>query len=276
MSLLSHIIDYEWKFFLTISICFVIQLLIPAFKTLYEWARHMASKVHLNIQYLLLKCLAVDVSYNDLDVSKTGKGEIKFRDNIKLPFMKIILVSIIPLIVGTLGLMYIDDFWRRLEITQQFPELTILLRFLTRMILLLGISPTIRDIKMIFRSISENPLIFVKHVAFILLATIILLLEYQFFAEFKVYFLYLFEFIIILILFGLLDLGWWLLKVMVKVIFNYGSSGYKIDQRFLDRNKYSIKSDLIDVFELDEELCGESMHKIRKEIKKKEISIKKG
>ncbi len=180
--------------------------------------------IHELSHFIILKILLVPVKFSDIEFhTREGGGAIDFYqdDNFyrRVNFLKFLLSSMAPLWIGTVAIM---------EFYNMFVNNTLLgfkiISVVFIIIILFTCTPSGPDMRNIWISIMAKPWIFVKQVIFLLIAFLIYNLYFDFFYQFAPIYPYLFEFLVLVVLEGLLELTFMVLKYLSEKIFGYSNN----------------------------------------------------
>ncbi len=177
--------------------------------------------IHELSHFIILKILRVPVRFSDIDFhTREGGGSIDFYQDDefyrRVNFLKFLLSSMAPLWIGTV---FIMEFYNVFVNNTLLGTKIIAVAFI--IIILFTCVPSRPDMRNIFICINDKPLVFVKQVIFLVIAFLIYNLFFDFFYQFAPFYPYLFEFLVLVALEGLLELTWVLLKIAGEKIFGY-------------------------------------------------------
>ena len=174
--------------------------------------------------YIILKILLVPVSFSDIDFhSKDGGGGIDLIQDDefyrRINFLKFLLVSVAPLWIGTVFIM---------ESYNMFVNNSIvgykIIAVVSIIIILFMCTPSGPDMRNIWISINHKPLGFLKQVFFLVIAFLVYNLYFDFFFQFAPLYPYLFEFLVLVILEGTMELSFMILKFISKNVFGLSNN----------------------------------------------------
>jgi hypothetical protein len=213
----------------------------------------------------------VPVKWEDVDFhTRDGGGEVDFKPTEqyfrRISFLKDLLIDIAPLWVGTCGLM---------ELYNAFVNNDLLgikiLSVVASLIILLVCVPSNGDIRKLIHSIGLKPLVSFKQIIFLVISFLIYNLYFDFFYQFAPIYPHLFEFLMLLILEGSLELLFMISKILIRKVFAFSnnqpigfykrSSGY-VSEMFPSRKqrkriKEMQRSELFTLLPYDDETAAE-------------------
>ena len=198
--------------------------------------------LHELFHYLMMKALCMKVSVADIRV-ENGAGSVAFKKTGFESPLKIVLVSLAPWVIGALTLDYLIVFFASIPATSLVALLLWnILKYWLILMVLLVLTPSFGDFRLIFQTIGERYLVFLKQATLMLVAfygyvnnwghigalrDAIFAIDVPNLAAINYYLNPIAEYLCMLVLFGLLDLAIWLVKVGGKGLYGYYSKDRK-------------------------------------------------
>ncbi len=221
--------------------------------------------------FIIARMLWVPVKWEDVDFNnKYGGGQVKFYKTEqyykRISFLKDLLISVAPLWLGTCLIMELYNMFVNSDLLG-FKIISVILI----LIVLYAFVPSRADMMGILDTIGEKPFVFIKQVIFLVIAFFVYNLYFDFFYQFAPIYPYLFEFLMLLILEGSLELTFMGMKFVAQKIFLYSNNqplGFnknraeRIDSAFVSRRqrkkiKERQRSELFALLPYDDETAAE-------------------
>jgi hypothetical protein len=162
--------------------------------------------------FFIAKILLIPVKFSDINFhTKDGGGEVTFyiteEYTKRISFLKDLLIDVAPLWLGNCIIIELYNIF----INNDAIGLKIISVLLTVIILLVCI-PSKSDLKKLLDTIFLKPFVFVKQTIFLIISFLVYNLYFDFFYQFAPIYPYLFEFLMLLLLVGSLEILFIILK----------------------------------------------------------------
>lgn len=174
--------------------------------------------------FIMFKILLIPVKFSDVDfhtndgggVVKCYKTEEYYR---RMSFLKDLLISVAPLWLGTCAIMELYNVFVNNDLLGTKIGAAALI-----IITMYAFVPSSADMKGVIITIGEKPFVFVKQMIFLVISFLIYNLYFDFFYQFAPIYPYLFEFFMLLVLEGSLELTFMVVKFGIGKIFAFSNN----------------------------------------------------